>query len=114
MEMEISGRNFIAGALSAEGKTLYRAANPATQEDLAPGFHEATSAEIDRALTSAAHAHERYRRQAPDKIAAFLDRIAEEILGLGDDLIRRAESETALPAARLTGERGRTVFQLKM
>ena len=46
--------------------------------------------------------------------AEFLERIADEIQGLGDELIQRANAETALPEARLTGERARTIGQLKM
>ncbi|MCA1597376.1 MAG: aldehyde dehydrogenase (NADP(+)), partial [Chloroflexi bacterium] len=49
-----------------------------------------------------------------EQIAAFLDRIADEIVALGDDLIERATRETALPLPRLTGERARTVSQLQM
>src|SRR5205085_3630948 len=41
-------------------------------------------------------------------------KIAEEIMVLGDELITRAHAETALAEARLTGERARTVNQLKM
>jgi NADP-dependent aldehyde dehydrogenase len=40
--------------------------------------------------------------------------MAEEIMALGDVLLQRAEQETALPQARLTGERARTVNQIKM
>src|SRR5690606_17428680 len=35
-------------------------------------------------------------------------------MGLGDALIERAMAETGLPRARLEGERGRTVNQLRM
>ena len=38
----------------------------------------------------------------------------KEILALGDDLLERCNKETGLPLARLTGERGRTVNQLKL
>src|SRR5262249_8524443 len=47
-------------------------------------------------------------------VALLLDTIAEEIGALGDALIRRAQAETALPEARLVGERARTGNQLKM
>ena len=43
-----------------------------------------------------------------------METIADEILALGDDLIKRGMEETGLPEARLTGERGRTVGQLKL
>src|SRR3974390_720449 len=35
-------------------------------------------------------------------------------MALGDDLIQRGHLETGLPEARLTGERARTVGQLKL
>ena len=55
-----------------------------------------------------------YRGLSAEQRAAFLERIADEIVALGDALLERANQETALPLARLTGERGRTVNQLKM
>ena len=42
------------------------------------------------------------------------DAIADEIVALGDALIERAHAETGLPVARLQGERGRTVGQLRL
>jgi NADP-dependent aldehyde dehydrogenase len=62
----------------------------------------------------AEQAFEEYRKQPPEKVAGFLEQIAQEIDLLGDELIQRANAETALPEARLTGERLRTVNQLKM
>lgn len=112
--MELHGKNFIGGKLSSEGQKTFSAINPATQEELKPAFHGATAEEIDAALDSAERAFEHYRAQPREKIAAFLERIGAEILELGDPLIRRANEETALPEARLTGERARTVNQLKM
>ncbi len=46
--------------------------------------------------------------------AVFLETIAQNILALGDDLLMQAHIETALPIARLTGERDRTINQLKL
>ena len=44
--------------------------------------------------------------------AIFLEAIAAEIMQLGDALLALTHEETALPIARLTGERGRTCNQL--
>jgi NADP-dependent aldehyde dehydrogenase len=112
--MDLTGKNFITGELSSASNGIFRSVDPARQSELPPDFYEASVAEIDRALEGGAQAHENYRAQSPEKIACFLERIGEEIIGLGDALLRRAELETALPAARLTGERARTVNQLKM
>ena len=62
-----------------------------------PVFHEATVAEADEAVALAEKAFEQYRRQPAEKVAAFLDRIAEEITKLGEELIQRASAETGLP-----------------
>src|SRR5437660_7506100 len=112
--MDLHGKNFIVGQLSARSATTFAAVNPVTGETLPPMFHEATDPEINQALAGAARDFENYRRQPPERVAQFLDQIAEEILRLGDELLRRANAETALPEPRLTGERGRTINQLKM
>ena len=57
---------------------------------------------------------EKFSAVTTEKRAAFLDSIAEEIMKLGDELLQRASAETALPEARLIGERARTTGQLKM
>jgi NADP-dependent aldehyde dehydrogenase len=44
----------------------------------------------------------------------LLEAIATQIEALGDALIQRAHAETALPLARLQGERGRTCGQLRL
>jgi len=72
------------------------------------------NAEIDRAATGADECLEFYAALPPSQIAALLERIAAEIEALGDELIERAAAETALPPARLTGERARTTNQLRM
>jgi len=59
------------------------------------------------------HLHYTIKKSIEER-AVFLETIADEILAAGDDLINRAMAETGLPAARLTGERGRTMMQLKM
>ncbi len=111
---DLAGSNFIGPDRSAQGDRTFRAANPATGEALQPDFREATPAEIDRALAAAAEAAPALRRLEPDAVAAFLDRIAEELLALGDALIERTAEETGLPRERLVAERGRTVGQLRM
>ena len=55
-----------------------------------------------------------YAATDPASRAAFLEACAEAILAIGDELIVRAMAETGLPRARLEGERGRTVGQLRL
>lgn len=72
------------------------------------------SADVDAACVAAAAAFDPYRAMSREVRAAFLERIAAEISNIGDELIVTAMRETALPRARLEGERGRTIGQLKL
>jgi alpha-ketoglutaric semialdehyde dehydrogenase len=112
--MELTGKNIIGNSQSAHGKTIFQGINAATGIKLKPDFSEATTQEVNEAVEKAASAFQQYRKKSAKERAAFLESIAEEIVALGDDLIRRCMEETGLPEARLTGERGRTVGQLKL
>ena len=111
---KLTGKNIIGSALSGEGSITFQAENPATRQLLEPGFHEAAEKEIWLAIEKAARAFQIFRRKSGRERAAFLEAIGEEIMALGDDLIVRCTEETGLPEARLKGERGRTVNQLKI
>lgn len=110
----LSGMNIIGGTLAGEGTIVFHAEDPASGKRLEPGFHEASEKEIRMAIEKAAAAFQVYRNKSGKEKADFLDAIGEEILALGDDLIKRCMEETGLPEARLKGERGRTVGQLKL
>src|SRR6478672_1327718 len=64
-------------------------------------------------VQTAAEAFVQYRKKSAEEKALFLEEIAEQILALGDELIRTACGETNLPEGRILGERGRTIGQLK-
>jgi 2,5-dioxopentanoate dehydrogenase len=70
--------------------------------------------DIDQVMTRSENAFLQYRQISAASRAAFLLAIAQHIEALGDTLLQTAASETNLPIARLTGERGRTVGQLTM
>ena len=110
----MTGKNIIGETLSGEGGEVFHGENPATGQKLEPAFYEATDEEINRAIEEASQAFQIYRTVSGKDKAAFLETIADEILALGDELIKRCIEETGLPEARLTGERGRTVGQLKL
>ncbi len=112
--MELHGKNILGRETSHLGAGTYRAFNPSTGRYLDPPFYEATTEEINRALELAQQAFAHYRRRPAQEVAGFLERIADELLALGDRLIEMAHTETALPPERLTGERMRTVNQLRM
>lgn len=111
--MEITGENLIGGE-PVRGGAVFRAVNPASGAALEPEFREADASLVDRALGVAEAAFREYARSAPRERAGFLRAIADEVLALDGSLLQRAQEETALPAARLEGERTRTVNQLRL
>lgn len=112
--MKITGQNIIGYTSSATGTATFQGTNPATGELLPGAFHQATANEANEIAVKAAAAFKIYSQKSGEEKAIFLEAIAEEIMALGEDLINRAIAETGLPAARLTGERGRTTGQLKL
>jgi len=111
--MPISGELFIGASRVATAET-FSAKNPATGETLQPAFSAAGTSEVNRACDLANAAFDTFRNLDSNTRAKFLDSVADHIMGLGDELLDRAHAETGLPLARLTGERGRTVNQLKL
>lgn len=111
--MELTGKNFIAGQRTGSGKA-FKAENPATGKMLEPSFYEAGQKEIDQAIQQAEEAFHTYNKKSGKQKADLLEAIADEIMALGDVLLQRCMEETGLPEVRLTGERGRTVNQLKL
>ena len=91
-----------------------RAVDPATGQALDPEWRSADDRQVDAAVQLAQAAFPSYRETSLEQRAAFLEAIAQQILDLGDALIGRAMRETGLPRARLEGERGRTVNQLRL
>ncbi|WP_423146223.1 aldehyde dehydrogenase (NADP(+)) [Rubrolithibacter danxiaensis] len=110
----ITGKNCIGFNFSAAGKESFKAFSPAAASYSEEDFFYATEAEIAEILNLSERAFKIYRAKSGAEKASFLDAIADEIGALGDELIERCVSESALPAERITGERGRTVSQLKL
>jgi 2,5-dioxopentanoate dehydrogenase len=112
--MPLHGQNFIGHSLSAEGADTFQSINPATSGKLDPPFHNATRAELDRALFLADQAFQARRRNDAKQTAFLLDRIAAEIEALGEELFDRGSAETGLPPARIKSECARTTGQLRL
>jgi NADP-dependent aldehyde dehydrogenase len=112
--MQLHGRQMIGFALSSESSAMFQAHHAATRQPLAPAFHEASIAEVDRALSLADAAFDSLRHTRLDDRAELLQAIARRIGELGDALIERAGAETGYPPARLLGERARTIAQTQM
>ena len=70
--------------------------------------------DLNTVMFQSAEAFKKYRKFSGKQKATFLRAIANEMETLGMDLIHTAMEETNLPEGRLLGERGRTIFQLKM
>lgn len=104
----------LIGGDTRQAETRFTAVNPATGETLTPDFSSAGADAVAEACALADAAFPAFAATDLETRAAFLERIADNIVGLGDDLIVRAMAESGLPRMRLEGERGRTVGQLKL
>lgn len=111
---KLTGLSFIGSLESKPDGEAFSAVNQVEQQPLPGLFYEATPDDVNQAGRLAARAFEAYRQLPGHKKAQFLESIAEEIEALGDQLIHRCMQETALPEARLKGERSRTCSQLRL
>jgi 2,5-dioxopentanoate dehydrogenase len=110
----IKEKQIIGFHFSAEGTESFYSFNPATATNNDYVFPKATVTEVDMAAEKAATAFQQYYKKSGHEKADFLEAIADEIVKTGDTLVTVCCSETGLPPARIEGERGRTVNQLKM
>jgi NADP-dependent aldehyde dehydrogenase len=110
----ILGHNYIGGQRSAAGNVKLQSVDAQTGEVLPHDFYQATDEEVDAAALAAARAYPAYRSLSAERRAQFLDAIADELDGLGDDFVAVVCRETALPAGRIQGERGRTSGQMRL
>ncbi|WP_335965712.1 aldehyde dehydrogenase (NADP(+)) [Galbibacter sp. PAP.153] len=109
----ITGKNFIGNKTSSKGTITYKTFNPVLNKETPWAFKEATSDEINEAVSLAVEAFKEYKSCSGAKKAAFLNAIADEIEALGDSLIETYTAESGLPEGRAKGERGRTMGQLR-
>uniref|UniRef100_A4XNT5 2,5-dioxovalerate dehydrogenase n=1 Tax=Ectopseudomonas mendocina (strain ymp) TaxID=399739 RepID=A4XNT5_ECTM1 len=112
--LSLTGHNYIGGERRAAGTTLLESIDASSGEALPYAFTQATPEEVDAAAQAAAAAYPLYRNLSAERRAEFLDAIADELDALGDDFVALVTRETALPAARIQGERGRTSGQMRL
>jgi 2,5-dioxopentanoate dehydrogenase len=112
--MNITGEMLIGASAVRGADATLRAYDPARNADLEPAFGGGGAKEVARACELAEAAFDDYRHAPLETRAQFLEAIADNIIALGDTLIERAQAESALPKARLEGERARTVGQLRL
>lgn len=91
-----------------------RSIDAATGEPFGEEFAVDTKSAIEIACADAAGAAYEFRETSAEARAKFLEAIGDEIFAIGDVLIETAMRESGLPRARLEGERGRTIGQLKL
>jgi NADP-dependent aldehyde dehydrogenase len=108
-----AGSHFVAGAAAAGTGEAFTAIDPTSGAPLAPEYHEASAEQVDAACAAAGAAAAPFAATTPAARAVLLRAIADGLVSLGDTLVARVAAETALPAARVIGERGRTVMQLQ-
>jgi 2,5-dioxopentanoate dehydrogenase len=112
--MKITGEMLIGATAVRGSDATLRAFDPARGADLEPVFGGGGAEEVGRACELAEAAFDPFRFASLETRAQFLEAIADNLLALGDALIERAQAESALPKARIEGERGRTIGQLKL
>ncbi|WP_119166648.1 aldehyde dehydrogenase (NADP(+)) [Algihabitans albus] len=106
----IQGQHLIAGCWVAAATTF--ASKPI--QGPAHRFAVGTPDHVDAAVKAAEEAFWSYGYSGRAARAAFLNRIADEIDARGEAITEIGCQETGLPEARLVGERGRTVGQLRL
>ncbi|BAV06783.1 alpha-ketoglutaric semialdehyde dehydrogenase/NADP-dependent aldehyde dehydrogenase [Filimonas lacunae] len=107
-------KHIIGYGESGNSKEVFYSINPSGKENSAVYFHQATAEEVNQAVQQASSSFALYRKIPAARKAAFLNAIAAELENCGDALITTCMQETALPRARLEGERARTTGQLRM
>jgi 2,5-dioxopentanoate dehydrogenase len=111
---ELMGRHLVNGRWVESRGAKFTAVDPAAGETLQPEYSDAGEAEVEQAARTAAEAMAAAMDHPPRWQAELLEWIAAKVMEQGDALLERGERETALPRARLEGERLRTVNQLRM
>jgi len=112
--MTLHGKNILGHRLSAAGSETFRAIDPALSGPIEPPFFVATAEEVDEAVGLADRAFRDGPAPEPAQTASLLERIADQIEAVGDELIDRCGAETGLPPGRLKMERARTAGQLRL
>ncbi len=110
MSFTPKGKHLIAGNWVA-GETSFKS-SPA--HGTAFEYPVGTTAHVDAAVEAAEEAFWSYGYSTREQRAEFLNLIADEIDKRGDEITEIGTSESGLPEARLQGERGRTVGQLRL
>ncbi|HYE59539.1 MAG TPA: aldehyde dehydrogenase family protein, partial [Rhodothermales bacterium] len=110
----MNGLSIIGAGYGLPSTRTFQAVEAATGTPLAPDFHAALDADVDRACRLAAEAFEALRDSPGAARGALLRTIAAGLERDANAVVARAMAETALPEARLRGELTRTTNQLRL
>ncbi|AHG18492.1 ketoglutarate semialdehyde dehydrogenase [Chania multitudinisentens RB-25] len=113
-DITISGKQFIGSQRVASGKAELASLRADNGQPSGYRFYQASIAETCAAAEAAAQAFNAYSQTSAEQRALFLCAIADEIDALDEFFFTYAMQETALPLARLQGERTRTSNQLRL
>ena len=108
------GQSIVNGEACKGNGTGFHGSEPATGAQLEPVYRSASVEEVDRAARLADDAFGIYSKLPGAVRAGFLRHIAAGLEAITAEVVDRAHQETALPKARLQGEVGRTVGQLRL
>ncbi|MET9128132.1 aldehyde dehydrogenase (NADP(+)) [Streptomyces sp. NPDC004528] len=106
--MTLSGELFIGSSVVPASKGGMKALNPATGREIEPEFAFGGEAEVDRAARLADAAFDSYNRTSLRERAEFLEKIAERLDAVRQELAKRTSLETGLPAPQLEAEVAKT------
>ena len=110
----ISGQQFIGGQRRASGEAELVSLRADNGQPTGHRFFSASHAETAAAADAAAQAFTAYSQLSAERRADFLEAIAEQLDALDEEFFNFAMQETALPLARLSGERARTSGQMRL
>ena len=110
----LTGKHLISGQWRGDIDPGFASQDPARGEANPWTFAQANDDQVRQACDAAQQAFRQYRQTSAEQRADFLDAIAADIEALGEQLVTTAMAETALPQARIEGERGRTCNQLRL
>ncbi|WP_409523965.1 aldehyde dehydrogenase (NADP(+)) [Nitrincola sp. MINF-07-Sa-05] len=114
MSITLTGQQFIGGQRSGLGRAELTSLAAVDGSAHPVHYYQATVEEVEQAVKAASAAYPVFRQRSPEARALFLDAIAEELDALGENFIDDVVRETALPVARIMGERARTSGQLRL
>ncbi|NUU64976.1 aldehyde dehydrogenase (NADP(+)) [Enterobacteriaceae bacterium BIT-l23] len=112
--VNLTGQQFIGAERTGSGEATLLSLRAADGQPTGWRFYAASPREADAAASAAQAASADYGQTSPQARAGFLEAIADELDAFGEDFFDVVHQETALPLARLKGERARTSGQMRL